>query len=289
MIGSDRTLVIPAMKIATWNVNGIRARHEQVLAWLERDAPDIVCLQEIKASREHVPAALRELPAYWSFWHGFKGYSGVALLVRKSLSPEPPAFTHPPFDLENRIVTAVVQGITVASIYVPNGGRSFEAKMEFLAAMQSYAADAHRNGWPLVLCGDFNVAHREMDVHPKERAFVTGQTPAERTLLDRILAENLTDLGRALAPDDDQMFTWWPPWREMRKRNIGWRLDYIYASGALAKTATACVVERETGTSDHGPVIASFDAQRAGITRHEEIKTTVAPRSAETLKQGDLL
>jgi exodeoxyribonuclease-3 len=277
------------MKIASWNVNGIRARQEGVLAWLERDAPDIVCLQEVKASRENVPAALRELPAYWGYWHGFKGYSGVALLVRKSLSPEQPVFAHPHFDLENRIVTAVVQGITIASIYVPNGGKNFADKMKFLAAMQAFAAEAHRNQQPLVLCGDFNVAHREMDVHPKERAACTGQLPEERALLDGILAEDLVDLGRAMAPDDDQLFTWWAPWRQMKERNIGWRLDYIYASGALAKTATACVVEKETGTSDHGPVVATFDPKGAGITRHAEILTSDVPKSAETLKQGDLL
>jgi len=133
-----------------------------------------------------------------SFWHGFKGYSGVALLVRKSLSPEPPEFVHPHFDLENRIVVAVVQGITVASIYVPNGGRNFPAKMKFLTEMRNYAAEAHRNGQPLVLCGDFNVAHREIDVHPKERSVCTGQLPEERALLDGILSNGLVDLGRKM-------------------------------------------------------------------------------------------
>jgi exodeoxyribonuclease-3 len=274
------------MKIATWNVNGIRARHEQVLAWIEHAAPDVVCLQETKAPREKVPAGLLELAGYWGFWHGLKGYSGVALLVRKSLAPAPPDFVHPSFDLENRIVAATVQGITIASIYVPNGGRNFPAKLQFLAAMRDFAAAAHRDGRPLVLCGDFNVAHREMDVHPKERAACTGQLPEERALLDDILAEDLVDLGRAAAPDDDQLFTWWAPWRQMKERNIGWRLDYIYANGKLAKAATSCVVERETGTSDHGPVVATFDDKRAGIVRHAE--KDAPPRHVERLEQPGL-
>jgi exodeoxyribonuclease-3 len=277
------------MKIATWNVNGIRAREADVLAWLKRETPDIVCLQETKAPRESVPAALRELDAYWGYWHGFKGYSGVALLVHKSLSPAPPDFQHPPFDLENRIVTARIQEITIASIYVPNGGKDFAAKLCFLAAMQAFAAEAKKNGQALVLCGDFNVAHDERDVHPKERKLVTGQLPEERELLDAILANDLVDLGRRMHPHDDQMFTWWAPWRQMRERNIGWRLDYIYVTNALAQAATSCVAERETGTSDHGPVVAVFDPARSGIVRHAEAAKVSVSRKTETLKQGELI
>jgi exodeoxyribonuclease-3 len=277
------------MKIATWNVNGIRAREADVLAWLERETPDIVCLQETKAPRESVPAALRDRGAYWSYWHGFKGYSGVALLVHKSLSPTPPDFQHPPFDMENRIVTARIQEITVASIYVPNGGKDFAAKMRFLAAMQAFAAEANKAGHALVLAGDFNVAHDERDVHPKERKLVTGQLPEERELLDAILAHDLVDLGRKMHPHDDQMFTWWAPWRQMKERNIGWRLDYLYVTTALAKAATSCVVERTTGTSDHGPVVAIFDPKKSGIVRHAEAGKAAAPKRTAMLKQGELI
>ncbi len=277
------------MKIATWNVNGIRAREADVLGWLERETPDIVCLQETKAPRESVPAALRDHEAYWSYWHGFKGYSGVALLVHKSLAPTPPDFRHPAFDMENRIVTARIQEITVASIYVPNGGKDFPAKMRFLGAMEVFAAEAKKEGRALVLCGDFNVAHDERDVHPKERKLVTGQLPEERELLDSILAHDLVDLGRKLHPHDDQMFTWWAPWRLMKERNIGWRLDYLYVSTALAKAATSCVVERSTGTSDHGPVVAVFDPKKSGIVRHVEAASVVAPKKTAALKQGELI
>ena len=247
------------MKIATWNVNGIRARHEQVRAWIEHEQLDVICLQEIKASREQVPAALLNLENYWSYWHGFKGYSGVALLVRKSFSPEAPVFQHPSFDMENRLVIAAVQDVTIASVYVPNGGKDFNAKLRFLASLEAYAKDFQEQAKPLLICGDLNIAHRLVDVHPKERREVIGQLPVERTMMDQILSHGLVDLGRARAPDDNSLFTWWAPWREMRKRNIGWRLDYIYASKRLASRTTSCIVQSSVGTSDHAPVLADID------------------------------
>src|SRR5258708_4960978 len=131
------------MKIATWNVNGIRARLSQMQAWVEREQPDVICLQEIKAVSDQVPAALCEMEGYWCYWHGTKGYSGVGLHIKKTFSPERPAFEHPAFDYESRIVTANVQGVTFASIYAPNGGKDFPAKMRFLEALRQFAAD-HR-------------------------------------------------------------------------------------------------------------------------------------------------
>jgi exodeoxyribonuclease-3 len=251
---------IPArLTIATWNVNGIRARHAQVQAFIERERPDVLCLQEIKASSDQVPAALCEMEGYWCYWHGGKGYSGVALHVSKAFAPERPAFDHPSFDFEHRIVTVTVGDVTVASIYVPNGGKDFTAKMQFLEALDAYVATMYAADRLVVLCGDLNIARTDRDVHPKERKpRAIGQLPEERVVLERIIARGLVDVGRELDPDNDGLFTWWAPWRNMRQRNIGWRLDYVLASRELAKTARSCIVEREYGTSDHGPVIATF-------------------------------
>ncbi len=247
------------MKIATWNVNGIRARHGQLLEWVERDRPDVICLQEIKATIDQLPMGLCDLEGYWCYWHGAKGYSGVGLHVSKERWPERPAFAHPAFDFENRIVTVTIDDLTVASIYVPNGGKDFPAKMRFLESMRALAAQYRADGRTLILCGDLNVARTDMDVHPKERKpSAIGQLPQERALLEQIIGEGLVDLGRALAPEDEGLFTWWAPWRNMRQRNIGWRLDYVLASHELAATATACPVLREIGTSDHAPVVAAF-------------------------------
>jgi exodeoxyribonuclease III len=247
------------MKIATWNVNGIRARHGQLLDWIERDRPDVLCLQEIKATLDQLPMTLCDLEGYWCYWHGGKGYSGVGLHVSKERWPAKPAFGHPAFDFENRIVTVDFGNLIVASIYVPNGGKDFPAKMRFLEALRAWAAEHRAVGRTLVLCGDMNVARTDMDVHPKERkATAVGQLPEERALLERIIGEGLVDVGRALDPDNDGLFTWWAPWRNLRQRNIGWRLDYVLASGGLAATATSCPVLREIGTSDHAPVVATF-------------------------------
>lgn len=247
------------MKIATWNVNGIRARGAQVLELVERDRPDVICLQELKARPDQVPEALTALSGYTCHWHGGGPYSGVALHVRDGLFSRPPAFTHPPFDFENRIVQATIDDLVIASVYVPNGGKDFEAKLRFLDALEAYAAQATAAGRKLVLCGDINIAREERDVHPKERkADAIGQRPVEREKLERILDRGLVDVGRALDPDNDELFTWWAPWRNLRQRNIGWRLDYVLVSEGLAGRARASTVLREFGTSDHGAVLVEI-------------------------------
>ena len=247
------------MRIGTWNVNGIRARQGQVQEWIDAGHPDVVCLQEIKASLDQLPVWLCEIEGYWCYWHGSKGYSGVALHVSKAFAPERPLFEHPAFDYENRIVLAKFPRATVASVYVPNGGKDFPAKMRFLAALEEFVA-AEREKGPLVICGDLNIARTDMDVHPKERKpRAIGQLPEERAQLERIIGQGLVDVGRALEPENDQMFTWWAPWRNMRQRNIGWRLDYVLASESLHATVKSCVIQREIGTSDHAPVVAEFE------------------------------
>jgi len=199
------------------------------------------------------------MEGYWCCWHGDKGYSGVGLHVSKALVPERPTFSHPDFDFEHRIAAADLGGTTVASVYVPNGGKDYAAKLRFLEALDAYAESFAGSGRRLVLCGDLNVAIAERDVHAKERkAKAIGQQPEERELMTRILSRGMVDVGRAIDPDNENLFTWWPPWRNMRQRNIGWRIDYIFASTALASTATACPVLAEVGTSDHAPVMATF-------------------------------
>jgi len=247
------------MKIATWNVNGIRARQAQVQEWIAQERPDIACLQEIKAASDHVPAALCEMEGYWCYWHGGKGYSGVALHVSQSIAPVKPRFTHPPFDYEFRIAAVEIGDLTVASVYVPNGGKDFPAKMRFLEALEAYARTFHEAGRGLVLCGDLNVARTDRDVHPKERKpRAIGQLPEERAILERVIGCGLVDLGRAVDPDNDGLFTWWAPWRNLRQRNIGWRLDYVLVSESLAAHAVSCPVQKDIGTSDHAPVVATF-------------------------------
>jgi exodeoxyribonuclease-3 len=247
------------VKLITWNVNGIRARDAQVRELVEREKPDVVCLQEIKATPAQVPALLFDPGNYWAYWHGASAYSGVALHVRRDAARERPAFAHPPFDSECRIVTAEVGPLTVASTYVPNGGKDFAAKMRFLEALDAWVAAEHGRGRALVLCGDLNVARADVDVHPKERkAGAIGQRADERALFARILSRGLVDVGRALHPDDDAYFSWWAPWRSLRQRNIGWRIDYVLASEPFAGRVTRCDSLREFGTSDHAPLVVEL-------------------------------
>src|SRR5882672_1750717 len=209
------------MKIATWNVNGFRAREKQFAEWLERDRPDVVCLQELKAERSQIPE-LPGLSGYDSYWHGLRAYSGVSLHVRKGVFEAPPVFSHPDFDMESRIVQAELGKLVLASVYVPNGGKDYEAKLQFLVRLADWTRQLAREG---------------------------------RDLFERVLGDRLVDVTRVLAPDNPNLFTWWAPWRNMRQRNIGWRIDYVLASPSIAARASSCTVLADVGTSDHAPVM----------------------------------
>ena len=246
------------MKIATWNVNGIRARHTQFVEWAVQEQADVICLQEIKATIAQVPETC-SIEGYTCYWHGAGGYSGVAMHVRRGFADKP-EFTHPEFDHETRVVQTQIGDTVFASVYVPNGGKDFDAKMAFMNKLVEYAAAIHARGAKLILCGDLNVARTDMDVHPKERKpRAIGQLPVERALLEKIIAQGLVDVGRKLYPEDENYFSWWAPWRNLRQRNIGWRLDYVLASREIADRAVSCPSLREVGTSDHAPVVATFE------------------------------
>jgi len=252
------------MLITTWNVNGMRAREAQFLAWVASAAPAVICLQETKALREQLSPALRELPGYWCYWHSApKGYSGVGLHIRRDAFIGEPVFGHPAHDFESRLATAEVMlgatPVTLASLYLPNGGKDYPAKIAFLQAMANWVREVHASGRQLILCGDMNVARAVMDVHPNFRdPQVIGQRLEERQLFSHMLAGGLVDMQRTLHPDNAELFTWWPYWRAHRQRNIGWRLDYVLVSQALAGRVSACRVLTEVGTSDHAPVVATL-------------------------------
>jgi len=247
------------MKVATWNVNGIRARAAQFCEWVARERPDVVCLQELKAEPAQVPEACR-LMDYHAFWHGMRAYSGVSLHIRKDSFEAQPAYSHPEFDMESRIVQATLGELVLASVYVPNGNKNYPAKVEFMKRLAAWAKRVRDEGRELVLCGDINITRTEMDVHPRERKpGIIGQRPEERELFAELLGAQLVDVGRKLDPDNANYFTWWAPWRNMRSRNIGWRLDYILASPAIAARALSCPVLAEVGTSDHAPVMMTME------------------------------
>jgi exodeoxyribonuclease III len=196
-----------------------------------------------------------KLSDYHVFWHGAGGYSGVSLHVLRELL-RAPEFGHPEFDMETRIVQMALGNLVLASVYVPNGGKDYDAKLRFMQSLVDWVRALHAQGRELILCGDINIARTDMDVHPRERkAGIIGQRDEERALFEALLDDHLIDVTRALDPDNAALFTWWPPWRDMRKRNIGWRIDYILASRMIAERATECRVFADVGTSDHAPIM----------------------------------
>jgi exodeoxyribonuclease-3 len=251
------------VRLITWNVNGIRARFSEVAELCRREQPDILCLQELKATAAQVPEPLTGLPDYHSVWHGGpRGYSGVSLHVRRAACAAVPPCAPTAFDVEFRALELAVGRLRVLSTYVPNGNRDLPGKIAFLRALGAHAAAARQAGHLLLVCGDLNVARTDMDVYEKMRnPRAVGQLQEERALLEAIIAQDLVDLLRAGDPDNPGLFTWWPPWREERRKNHGWRLDYILSSRALA--AASCRVLTDVGTSDHAPVAAEIDVDLA--------------------------
>jgi exodeoxyribonuclease-3 len=251
---------VSAIRIGTWNVNGLRARYAEVVTWAEQHQPELFCLQEIKATQSQVPEPLTGLPRYYSAWHGSGGYSGVSLHVRRDFAASAPRFVHPPFDVETRIVGVDIGEVTFLSAYVPNGGRDYPGKLRFLRELDAYLAALRAAGRAVVLCGDLNVARDDIDVHPTMRKDGTvGQRAEERELLGGMIDAGLSDLLRQAHPTDDGIYTWWPPWRDLRRRNHGWRIDYVLASEELVGAAPRCQVHKSYGSSDHAPLLAEID------------------------------
>ena len=249
------------MNVVTWNVNGIRARETQFLEWIQRDQPDVVCLQELKATTDQLSENLICLPGYAGYWHGGpKGYSGVSVHCRIESFSGTPEFSIPVLDVEHRAVEVRLPNhLVVTSLYVPNGGKDYAAKLRFLEAMRVYVEREHARDTRLLLCGDMNVTRGDIDVYPGQRKQdAIGQRPDERALFERVLEGQLVDIARTLEPDNDRLFTWWPPWRGLRQKNHGWRLDYILASYGRGLDPTQCRVLTDVGTSDHAPVMVAF-------------------------------
>ena len=248
------------LKFATWNVNGIRAREKDVLAWLEQERPDVVCLQELKSTTAQVPAALCAMQGYDCYWHGERAYSGVGLHVRRDAFPNPRVFIIRPSISRRASSLQRSRGSISFQSTRPTAAKILRRKWNSFERLERFVEEMHGAGRRLILGGDLNIARTPQDVHPKERDDrVVGQRPEERELFESILAKGLVDVGRALDPDNENLFTWWAPWRQMRQRNIGWRLDYVLATALLAAKAVQCSAYREVGTSDHGPVIATFN------------------------------
>jgi exodeoxyribonuclease III len=255
------------MKIATFNINGIKARQDALLRWLDESRPDIVCLQELKSPQERFPEAAIRALGYGMVWHGQKSWNGVAILA---LGADPiehrRALPGDPEDLHSRYIEATVKTeaaqIVVGCLYLPNGnpapGPKFEYKLRWLERFLLHAADLLASGSPVILAGDYNIIPTEIDVYKPERWVDDALFRNEvRDAYARLLAQGWTDALRHLNPNQ-VIYTFWDYFRNAYGRNAGLRIDHLLLSPALASHLVSAGVDRNVRgrdkPSDHAPV-----------------------------------
>jgi exodeoxyribonuclease-3 len=254
-------------KAATFNVNGIRARKDHVLSWLDQHRPDALCLQETKCQDPDFPAAVFEEAGYQVVFRGQKAYNGVAVLTRSKPERVWTAFGDDGPEREARFLAVRVDGLVLINTYVPQGqtpdAPAFQSKLEFLGRVQNFL-DGFQPDQPLIWTGDLNVAPQAIDVFDPDR--LDGQTgfhPEERERLARVMDWGLTDLYRHLHPETQAFSFWDYRLPKSHQRNLGWRLDHFMVTRPLVDRARECWIDDPvrgwTKPSDHAPVYAEFD------------------------------
>ncbi|MDX9706627.1 MAG: exodeoxyribonuclease III [Azospira sp.] len=258
------------LRIITLNLNGIRsAWNKGLLPWLEAQDADVVCLQELKAQDADLGAAMRAPAGLSAHYHHAekKGYSGVGLWCRQQPDRVVEGFGDGPareFDAEGRFIRADFGNLSVVSLYLPSGSSSperQEAKFRFMDAFLPRLADMAKEGRDIVVCGDWNIAHREIDLKNwKSNQKNSGFLPEERAWISRVLDEaGWVDVYRQLHPEaTDACYTWWSNRGQAWAKNVGWRLDYQLATPGLAARARAATVYKEQRFSDHAPLIVDY-------------------------------
>lgn len=268
------------MRIATWNVNSVRARSERLLAWLDRSDVDVLAIQETKVPDAGFPAAPLIERGYQVAYHGLSQWNGVALLSRVGIEdveigwPDLPEFGDP-LVAEARAITATCGGVRVSSLYVPNGRAigdpHYEYKLQWLETLRAHRAAAVEADPDLkaVLCGDFNIAPTDDDIWDVDYfKGSTHVTESERTAFQALLDAGFTDLVRPYAPGPG-VFTYWDYTQLSFAKRRGMRIDFLLGTRALAAKVTGAVIDREErkgkGASDHAPVIVELDLEPARI------------------------
>lgn len=248
------------LKLISWNVNGIRAVAKKGFHdWLKDENPDILCIQETKAWEEQLNDSLTKIDGYNSYFcqGERKGYSGTALYTKEEPISIERGFGIEEFDNEGRIIIAEYKDFTLYNIYYPNGKKDairLKYKMDFYEAFQKHAVDLLKKGKKIIICGDVNTAHKEIDLaRPKPNETVSGFLPEERAWIDRFLAEGFIDTLR-MFNDKPEVYTWWDMITRARERNVGWRIDYFYISENLKKNIKNAFVLSDVMGSDHCPI-----------------------------------
>jgi exodeoxyribonuclease-3 len=248
------------MKISSWNVNGIRAVYKKgFVSCFKELSPDILCIQETKASKEQVPTELMELEGYYKYFVSArkKGYSGVAVFTKRKPKSVQEGLGIEKFDVEGRTIVLEFDEFTLINIYYPNGKarkERLEYKMEFYDAFLEFAESLRKTGKSLVVCGDVNTAHKEIDLaRPKQNEKVSGFLPEEREWIDKFLSKGYVDTFREFNKEGGN-YSWWDYKSGARKRNVGWRIDYFFISDNLKNNLKNAFILPEVFGSDHCPV-----------------------------------
>ncbi len=248
------------LRILSWNVNGIRAIHKKgFVEWFAKERPDILCLQETKASEEQVPEEILSVAGYKHYFSSAerKGYSGVCIFSRTEPKDVKNGFGISEFDNEGRILIADYGKFILLNLYCPNGKASKERlkyKMQFYDALLGRCTALRKRKKRLVLTGDFNTAHKEIDLaRPKANETTSGFLPEERAWIDQFLGQGFIDTYR-MFDESPGKYTWWDYKTRARERNIGWRIDYFFAGDDLKKNVKSAFILDEVMGSDHCPV-----------------------------------
>jgi len=248
------------MKILSWNVNGIRAAERNgFIDWLNKESPDILCLQETKAQPDQLSQALKEPDGYQVYWNypEKKGYGGEATFTRvKPLGVEYD-FGNKDFDTEGRIIKTEYPGFILFNVYFPNGKKDdirLKYKMDFYEEFLEHLEPLRKAGKNLIICGDFNTAHKEIDLaRPKSNEKTSGFLPIERAWMDKFVDRGYIDTFRYFNKEPDH-YTWWDMKSRARDRNIGWRIDYFFITANLIESVSKAFIMPEITGSDHCPV-----------------------------------
>ncbi|MDA0265118.1 MAG: exodeoxyribonuclease III [Chloroflexi bacterium] len=247
------------MRVISWNVNGLRAAHKKgFLDWFLGESPDILCLQETKAHAEQLPDEVKSVAGYTSYFSApeRKGYSGVGLYSKTEPLSVQYGFGDR-FDGEGRTIIADFGDFVLYDIYFPNGRRSADRlkyKMDFYDAFLAHFEMTKQSGKHVVVCGDLNTAHKEIDLaRPKENVKVSGFLPEERAWMDEFVSRGYTDTLRVFNQDPDN-YSYWDQMTRARDRNVGWRIDYFFVDQDFASKLTGAFILSDVMGSDHCPV-----------------------------------
>jgi exodeoxyribonuclease III len=255
------------MKIYSWNVNGLRAILKKgFLEWIQEESPDILCIQETKLQENQLEDNIKNIEGYYSYFSFAekKGYSGVATFTKEKPIDVKYGMGIERFDSEGRIVATEFEGFTLLNIYFPNGQMNEERlsyKMEFYDALLEYCNSLVSEGKKLVICGDYNTAHTEMDIkNAKGNEKTSGFLEIERAWLDKLIANGYTDTFRHINPEEVK-YSWWSYMFKSRERNVGWRIDYHFVSNNLLPYVKDAEILNEVVGSDHCPVVVELQDQ----------------------------